>query len=428
GPLFADLRFNDGDGTIATDSTGNGWNGQLVEGPLWLDGSQAKVHGGLEVTGGSHVVLPVGVVSTLDDFTVSLWVKLNSISTWARVFDFGYADGANTMYFTPRTAGGVARFGIKINNVGQNLEAPAALPTGDWVHLAVTSSGSTTTLYLNGVEVASNPSMTFKPSDMGITDQNYVGATQFSWDPFLDGAVDEFKIFSAALSPEEVATLAAMPHVDMDPVATSGNSRVELGWNPVIGASGYTVMRSVESGGPYADLVTVSSPGHADESVINGQIYHYIVVANGGLADGATSPEVIGSPEKGTATVTLENLTPTYDGTPKPVTAVTSPEGLEVEITYDGSPAPPSLPGTYAVSAVVNDLNYQGVATGFLVIGPRTFSDWQSTHFTPSEILAGDHESDADPDGDSLVNLAEYALGSDPHSFTPQPNVTRTDT
>ncbi|HEY6007096.1 MAG TPA: MBG domain-containing protein, partial [Geobacteraceae bacterium] len=71
---------------------------------------------------------------------------------------------------------------------------------------------------------------------------------------------------------------------------------------------------------------------------------------------------------KATATVTLGNLSATYDGTPKAATATTNPPGLAVTFTYDGSTTPPTKKGTYTVVGTVNDVNYQGSATGTLTI------------------------------------------------------------
>ena len=72
------------------------------------------------------------------------------------------------------------------------------------------------------------------------------------------------------------------------------------------------------------------------------------------------------------ATVTLSNLTQTYDGSPEPVTVTTEPAGLDVNVTYNGSSTPPTHAGTYAVSATIVDDNYTGTATGALVIGKAT--------------------------------------------------------
>ena len=57
-----------------------------------------------------------------------------------------------------------------------------------------------------------------------------------------------------------------------------------------------------------------------------------------------------------------------YDGVPHAAIATTSPAGLAVDLTYNGSPAPPTAPGSYAVAATINDANYFGSATGTMVI------------------------------------------------------------
>ena len=75
---------------------------------------------------------------------------------------------------------------------------------------------------------------------------------------------------------------------------------------------------------------------------------------------------------KSVATAALGNLAAVYSGTAKPVTATTTPAGLPVTITYNGSATVPKNAGTYAVIATINNANYQGAATGTLVISKAT--------------------------------------------------------
>jgi sulfatase modifying factor 1 len=71
---------------------------------------------------------------------------------------------------------------------------------------------------------------------------------------------------------------------------------------------------------------------------------------------------------KSTATVTLGNLSQTYDGTSKAVSATTNPSGKSVILTYDGSLTPPTGAGSYAVVGAINDPIYQGSVSSTLVI------------------------------------------------------------
>jgi len=125
--------------------------------------------------------------------------------------------------------------------------------------------------------------------------------------------------------------------------------------------------------------------------------------------------------QKAAASVTLGDLTQTYDGAPKTVSATTVPPQLAVGLTYDGFPTPPTYPGTYAVVATVNEVNYAGTASGSLVIVAEGIAAWRFEHFTPAEIANGLAVDSADADGDGLANLTEYILGTDPRAFNPQP-------
>ena len=60
---------------------------------------------------------------------------------------------------------------------------------------------------------------------------------------------------------------------------------------------------------------------------------------------------------KAAATVTLGSLSQTYDGTQQSATATTTPAGLTVNFTYDGSGTAPTNAGSYAVVGTIN--NYQ---------------------------------------------------------------------
>ena len=91
----------------------------------------------------------------------------------------------------------------------------------------------------------------------------------------------------------------------------------------------------------------------------------YVVTATSGAFSNNAVVTVIPAP----ATVTLGSLGQTYDGSPKPITLTTSPAGLNVIVTYNGSSTAPTNAGSYPVVATITDPNYQGGNSGTLVIG-----------------------------------------------------------
>ena len=166
----------------------------------------------LDTTDAQAVKLPNGIVSNLHDFTISTWVNPGATTTWSRIFDFG--SGTSTYMFLAASAGSTPRFAITTSGNGtpgeQIINAPSALPIGQWTHIAITLSGGTGRMYVNGVQVAQNTAMTLTPSSMGNTTQNYIGKSQYD-DPYLNAAVDDFQIYDRALSAAEVTALQTAP-------------------------------------------------------------------------------------------------------------------------------------------------------------------------------------------------------------------------
>jgi hypothetical protein len=156
--------------------------------------------------------LPNGIVSALHDFTISAWVNPQATPTWSRIFDFG--SGTGTYMFLATSAGTTPRFAITVdgNAAGaeQTINAPSPLPLGQWSHIAVTLSGTTARMYVNGVQVAQNAAMSLTPSSMGNTTQNFIGKSQYD-DPLLQAAVDDFQIYDRALSDAEIGALQTAP-------------------------------------------------------------------------------------------------------------------------------------------------------------------------------------------------------------------------
>ncbi len=122
---------------------------------------------------------------------------------------------------------------------------------------------------------------------------------------------------------------------------------------------------------PGGITVNVTYDGTASAPTDAGS-YAVIATVNDSNYEGTASDTLIIG--KATATVTLGDLATTYDGSAKSASATTSPEGLAVNLTYDGTASAPNDAGSYAVIATINDPNYDGTASGTLVVSKATAS------------------------------------------------------
>jgi len=206
---------------------------------------------------GQHAALPLSVANAR---SFSAWVKWNGGAPWQRVFDFG-ADTSNYLYLTPGTAGGKLRFAIARNGAEQILEAPSALPVGQWCHVAVTLDGARGVLYLDGAPVASG-AITTRPWEL-LARNLYLGRSQFSADPSFAGAIDDFRVHGRALSGGEIARLAGVQ---------IGGSRSVAYWNFEEGSPDAAVPYAPTAAGAYdGSLRDVSGNGNHLSAWSSGQ-------------------------------------------------------------------------------------------------------------------------------------------------------------
>ncbi|MEO5714444.1 MAG: LamG-like jellyroll fold domain-containing protein [Luteolibacter sp.] len=308
--LLAWWKFNETSGTIAADSSGNGRNGTLTNGPVWTTG---LFDGAVSIpaVNNESVTLPSGIVSGLGDFTISGWVKVNAFSTFSRIFDFG-SGTTNYMYLTPQytaTAPNSAklRFAIRTPSVTEDpsgaalnrIDSTIAITAGVWTHVAVTLAGTTGRIYVNGTLAGTTTTMTLKPSDLGNTTLNWFGDSQFGADPTFNGLLDDFRILSRALSEAEINAAAhPSPEVPTGLASGTGDTKLPLHWNVANSASSYTLKRATVSGGPY-DVIAggLTSTSYTDTGLTNDTTYYYVVSASNTFGgESSTSGELAATP------------------------------------------------------------------------------------------------------------------------------------
>lgn len=259
-----------------------GWTNGITNSCIQLMGSSS-----------SFIQFPSGFISSLDDFTIAIWVKPDVLDGWGRVWDFGRSTDFNM--FLTSSAGGdnrSFRFAIKAGGAEEQINTSQVLEVGKWAHLAVTRTGNVGILYLNGEEVGRNDNMTLFPSDLELTDQNYIGKSQWP-DPMFKGAVDEFRIYNKALIQSEVKEVVSLvvPEAPVNLTASVVDSKVVLAWDDLVGVRGYNIKRSNGPGGPYTEIRNGTLLNSYTDSSVSEGTYFYVVSGNHYGFEGPLSAE-----------------------------------------------------------------------------------------------------------------------------------------
>jgi hypothetical protein len=218
GVLLAHFGLDEGSGVTVGDSTCNGNLGTLREyvsppGAAWQAGRSG---GALAFDGVSNWVrVPsspsLNSVTAKNQLTVSAWVKQTAIQPgWATVAS-RQADASTGEHFGLTFLDGKLTFIVNSHEPGTHrCTAAAVAPVGEWIHVAGTFDGQTARAYLNGAEVCNFARAVALKSDTTplILGGNANNASDDAQE-LLKGALDDVALHNRALSPAEVAAVAA---------------------------------------------------------------------------------------------------------------------------------------------------------------------------------------------------------------------------
>jgi regulation of enolase protein 1 (concanavalin A-like superfamily) len=187
-----------------------------------IGNSHGVLTGGATISGGELVLngttayldLPNNMFTNFTSITFEMWVTDQGSGNWARIYDFGNSSagenaagtGTQYMFLSLPSGYGNLRGGYTITGSGsgeQIVEWVGGRPAvGEKTHIVWTTDGNTKIgrLYVNGVLVGQNNSVTLTPQAIGPTVNNWLGRSQFSADAFFKGTYDEFRIYNQALS------------------------------------------------------------------------------------------------------------------------------------------------------------------------------------------------------------------------------------
>ncbi|MEU8661666.1 immunoglobulin-like domain-containing protein, partial [Actinoplanes philippinensis] len=247
-------KLDEASGTVAVDSSGNGRDGAVVGAPAWESGQGLGLNGS-----DTYIKAPNDLLKSLDAVSVSFDVKVDPAqATPYFLYGFGNTDtttGAGNGYLF--ATGNGYRNAISLGNwTGEQNTRPADghnLARGTWKTVTYTQTGTTGTLYEDGVAVATNTAVSVLPSAIGggTTTANYFGKSNYTSDRLLKGRLRDVRVYDRALTAGEVETLAAGANTE---AVTADSGALDLG-----DTSGLTADLSLPATAPYGSKVSWSS-------------------------------------------------------------------------------------------------------------------------------------------------------------------------
>jgi len=195
--------FDDEEGDIAIDSSGNGNDGTL-NGPEWS--SESKFGGALEFKGdGSYIEFAAGESMKLQQFTFMAWFSTRKLDGYGHIFQTGndWNDIAGCVFRVHQDGYAQSALAHAPGNTATWLNGPA-LEADTWYHMVLTYDGTTAILYLDGENVASNPGQ----GEIMYDDQPVrIGTHSHDTGAAFDGFIDEVALFDVALEPEDIEAI-----------------------------------------------------------------------------------------------------------------------------------------------------------------------------------------------------------------------------
>ncbi len=230
--------FDDVDGTVVKDISGNGHDAALRGGAAIADnGRLGKM---LQLNGtDAYVELPDDVIYGLYRMSISAWVKPEELGNWARLFDFGSEldPPYPNLFLTLNSGNNNLRFAYEEDG-GSSFQVNGGSPLklNEWNHVAVMISGTKAVLYVNGEKIAENAEFQFLPSSISGMVSNLIGKSHYTADSYYKGGIDDFRIYNRELSAEELKALAAgeEPVKVIQTAANPDDVRTKAGVAPVL--------------------------------------------------------------------------------------------------------------------------------------------------------------------------------------------------
>jgi hypothetical protein len=461
--------LNDGSGTNVLDSSGAGRNGVLVGSPTWT--TNGVLGGALSFSGSNDWVRAVGdtnFLNGLKGFSLSLWLKATATNSDRGIFSANDSTANSTLSLCVRSS---ASCGPSSNVIEATLtasrgsvrriSAPNVLTNG-WQHLLLTwSNGLAPSLFINGR--LDQPLAHFAAVSGFLTNcpQFILGKGPADCPASWQGQLDDVRLFPRALTPPEIASLAALPPTNYGAIVDAGsNMTLQVTASATLAGTvsddgrpvppGTLINTWIQADGPGTVLFTnshsltnsirFSDPGEyllrlvADDGEVKTYDDILLTVTEPTRVDVFASDSEAAElgPDTGEFTFTRAGDT-NFDLTVFLALSGIASNGLDfaqlpTSLTFSNGAdrivwtVTPFLDHrtegdqNLTITILTNAAYSVGNGEATVIIHDSPYGMWTISHFTLEELtepaISGEN---ADPDHDGLANLVEYASNLDPN-------------
>ncbi len=323
--LVGSWHFSENEGTMAEDSSGHRNDGILTDDfticanggcPTWVSG---KIGSGIEFDGHqNYVVVPHSVDFIIDDGTVELWFNTFDLSkNYYGLFSKDSSDfdtGGHLTFFLIGDELGddpyvETRFQSTTESYYVHSKEEAQITVNTWYHMVFTYGANGMKLYLNGIEIDSDP---FTGGTQGNEEPIGIGVNTWVTDDksingYIDafeGIIDEVRMYNRALSAEEInahyeaGLLTIYADEDYRYIDASGTTEMDY-WNENDDITWVKVpfLKNNENTTTfmyYGNPLATSKSSRKD--VLDYKIYNFTDTANNEAYHGKNSPGIVPVP------------------------------------------------------------------------------------------------------------------------------------
>lgn len=299
--------MDEGEGFVAVDASGNGYNGTLTnmetgdwdgstKAPLdWTNGYSLDFDGSNEYIATSDIA-----IDGLANLTLSAWIRADTFGDYEGILS-KYTSTTSDVDFLLGGTGAGSNTGLfaRVANTGNTYgyTAGSLLTASTWQHVAMVYNGAGSAnadkvkVYIDGTE----RSLTFQGTIPTTTPTNaaVMNIGYYAGGPtYFDGHIDDARIYTRALSPQEITALAVGSRpgtfllssaLDVNGSLTIQSGTLDTGSG---GSFGVSVAKAWDNNGgiflPWSGTVTLDGTSGSHELQSGGQAFTNLTVSGNG--------------------------------------------------------------------------------------------------------------------------------------------------